>query len=134
VTWLLDHSLLLLPVWNLMSQLIWMIKCQYDPNYRIITVNTIQCHSIAPLHVSVSWPSSQGLISTYLGTTVTWFVIHTWSYYIKVIYNCLEVCITNHVMPASRRCSPGWPLASSTTSLHLVLGYWTKLFFTGWGC
>jgi hypothetical protein len=37
-------------------------------NYRIIIVNTIWCDSIRiyllPLHVSVSWPSSEGLIST----------------------------------------------------------------------
>jgi hypothetical protein len=37
-------------------------------------------------------------------------------------------------LPASRCYSPGWALASSTTSLPLVLGFWTKLFFTGWGC
>jgi hypothetical protein len=52
-------------------------------NYRIIIVNTVQCDSIRiyllPLHVSVSWPSSEGLISTCLGT-ITWFVKHTKSY------------------------------------------------------
>jgi hypothetical protein len=36
-------------------------------------------------------------------------------------------------LPASRSYSPGWALASSTASLHLVLGFWTKLFFIGWG-
>jgi hypothetical protein len=52
----------------------------YLGNYRII-VNTVQCDSICkyllPLHVSVSWPSSEGLISTCSETAITWFVIHT---------------------------------------------------------
>jgi hypothetical protein len=48
-------------------------------NYRII-VNTVQCDLICryllPLHVSVSWPSSEGIRSTSSGT-ITKFVIHT---------------------------------------------------------
>jgi hypothetical protein len=43
-------------------------------NYRII-VNTVQCDSICryllPLHVSVSWPSSEGIRSTCAGSTIT---------------------------------------------------------------
>jgi hypothetical protein len=49
-------------------------------NFRII-VKTVQCDSICwyllPLHVSVSWPSSEGMRSTCSETTITWFVMHT---------------------------------------------------------
>jgi hypothetical protein len=56
-----------------------------------------------------------------ISSSLTWSgrMIHEW----KIA--CLH---------ASRRYSPGWALGSSTTSLHLVLAFWTKLFFTGWGC
>jgi hypothetical protein len=35
-------------------------------------------------------------------------------------------------LPANRRYSPGWALVSSSTTS--LLRFWTKLFFTGWGC
>jgi hypothetical protein len=51
-------------------------------NYRIIIiVNTNQCDSICiyllPLHVSVRRSASEGIISTSLGATITWFIIYT---------------------------------------------------------
>jgi hypothetical protein len=34
-----------------------------------------------------------------------------------------------HNLPASRHYSPGWAFVSSTTSLHLVLGFWINFFY-----
>jgi hypothetical protein len=71
-----------------------LVNCEYLLNYRII-VETFQCDSICryvlPLHVSVSWPSSEVIRSTCLGTTITNFLIHTYKVlYIKDIYNYLD--------------------------------------------
>jgi hypothetical protein len=69
-------------IWSHLKPLIlFILVCHTSQlNYRII-VNTVQCDSIGryllPLHVLVSWPSSEGIRSTCSETTIIKFIIHT---------------------------------------------------------